>query len=793
MKAPIYWLKDYVDINVDINELAHLLTVSGSKVEAIEDLGKSIEKVVVGKIISMDEHPDADKLKITQVDVGKEVVQIVTGAPNVNVGDYIPVALVGAQLPGGALKKAKLRGVESYGMMCSIDELNLTHDYLPDAPKDGVYIFSNEPELGMDVKEVLGLKPVIEFEITSNRPDCFSMLGLARETAITLNTDFKRPEIIVKEKGKGNASDFVSVSIMDSELSSRYAARTVTDVKIEPSPEWMQRRLAAAGMRPINNIVDITNYVMLEMGQPMHAFDLKCVDGENIIVRSAQQGESITTLDGQERQLDSSMLVIADENKAVAIAGVMGGENSEITSETKMILLESATFNGASVRLTSKKIGIRSEASTRFEKGLDSENVIPALNRCAQLIEQLGAGKVTPGIVDCYPAKPEPVKVQLNDLEINHLLGTNIEKEWMIKLFEKLEFVVERDSMMLTVPSFRSDVRVIADLAEEVARFYDYNNIKPTLLSGGTSTIGRKTHSQKMESLIAQQMLSLGLYETYSFSFTSPKVWDRMRLPKEHALRDAVVITNPLGEDFSIMRTTTIPEMLGVIKTNYNRKVEEGGFFEISYVYNPIKDQFLPEERKVLTIGLYGDTDFYYLKGIVEQLFVQININNADFSPEKNNPSYHPGRCARVSLGNIDIGYIGEIHPEVASNFECPNRTYIAVLDIGPMIENSNMEKEYSGLPKYPAIGRDIALIVNEGVLVKDINAVILQRGGKILEQVKLFDVYKGEQVPEGMKSVAYNLTFRSRDRTLVDEEVSKAMGNILHELKTRLNATLRE
>ncbi|HZK26875.1 MAG TPA: phenylalanine--tRNA ligase subunit beta [Thermoclostridium sp.] len=793
MKAPIYWLKDYVDINVDINELAHLLTVSGSKVEAIEDLGKSIEKVVVGKIISMDEHPDADKLKITQVDVGKEVVQIVTGAPNVNVGDYIPVALVGAQLPGGALKKAKLRGVESYGMMCSIDELNLTHDYLPDAPKDGVYIFSNEPELGMDVKEVLGLKPVIEFEITSNRPDCFSMLGLARETAITLNTDFKRPEIIVKEKGKGNASDFVSVSIMDSELSSRYAARTVTDVKIEPSPEWMQRRLAAAGMRPINNIVDITNYVMLEMGQPMHAFDLKCVDGENIIVRSAQQGESITTLDGQERQLDSSMLVIADENKAVAIAGVMGGENSEITSETKMILLESATFNGASVRLTSKKIGIRSEASTRFEKGLDSENVIPALNRCAQLIEQLGAGKVTPGIVDCYPAKPEPVKVQLNDLEINHLLGTNIEKEWMIKLFEKLEFVVERDSMMLTVPSFRSDVRVIADLAEEVARFYDYNNIKPTLLSGGTSTIGRKTHSQKMESLIAQQMLSLGLYETYSFSFTSPKVWDRMRLPKEHALRDAVVITNPLGEDFSIMRTTTIPEMLGVIKTNYNRKVEEGGFFEISYVYNPIKDQFLPEERKVLTIGLYGDTDFYYLKGIVEQLFVQININNADFSPEKNNPSYHPGRCARVSIGNTDIGYIGEIHPEVASNFECPNRTYIAVLDIDPMIENSNMEKEYSGLPKYPAIGRDIALIVNEGVLVKDINAVILQRGGKILEQVKLFDVYKGEQVPEGMKSVAYNLTFRSRDRTLVDEEVSKAMGNILHELKTRLNATLRE
>ncbi len=793
MKAPISWLKDYVDINVDMKKLAHLVTISGSKVEAIDDLGKSIDKVVVGRIVSMEPHPDADRLKITQVDVGKEVIQIVTGAPNVSTGDYIPVALVGAQLPGGVIKETKLRGVESYGMMCSIEELNLTHDYLPDAPKDGVYIFNNEPELGMDVKEVLGLEPVIEFEITSNRPDCFSIVGLARETAVTLGTDFKKPEITVKEEGEGKASDFVSVSIRNSELCSRYAARTVTDVNIQPSPEWMQRRLAAAGMRPINNIVDITNYVMLEMGQPMHAFDLKCVDGGNIIVRSAQDGETITTLDGQKRKLDSSMLVIADENKPVAIAGVMGGANSEVTSESKMILLESATFNGTSVRLTSKKVGIRSEASNRFEKGLDSENVIKALDRCAQLIEQLGAGRVIPGIVDCYPVKPEPVKVQINDVEINRLLGTNIDKEWMFELFEKLEFEVDRDSMMLTIPTFRPDVRVMADLAEEVARFYDYNNIKPTLLSGATSTIGKKNHNQKMEDLIAQLMLSLGLFETYSFSFTSPKVWDRMRLPEEHIFRDAVVITNPLGEDFSIMRTTTIPEMLGIIKTNYNRKVEEGGFFEISYVYKPIKEQLLPEERKVLTIGLYGNVDFYYLKGIVEQLFAQMNITNADYSPEKNHPSYHPGRCARVSLGNTDIGYIGEIHPEVASNFECPKRTYIAVLDISHMIENSNMVKEYSGLPKYPAIGRDIALIVDEGVLVKDIEAVIKQRGGKILEQIKLFDVYKGEQVPEGMKSVAYTLTFRSMDRTLVDEEVNKTMSKILHGLKTNLNATLRE
>lgn len=792
MKAPISWLKDYVNINVDVEKLAELVTLSGSKVEAVEDLGKSIENVVVGKIISMEKHPNADKLRVAQVDVGKEVIQVVTGAPNVKEGDYIPVALVGAQLPGGKIKASKLRGVESYGMMCSIEELNLTRDYLPDAPENGVYVFSNKPEVGRDVREVLGLEPVLDFEITSNRPDCFSIVGLARETAVTLSADFKKPEITVKEEGKGKASDFASVEIKNPELCSRYAARIVTDVKVEPSPEWMQRRLAAAGMRPINNIVDITNYVMLEMGQPMHAFDLKCLDGGKIIVRTARDDEDITTLDGQKRQLDSSMLVIADENKPVAIAGVMGGENSEVTSETKMLLLESANFNGTSVRLTSKKVGIRSEASNRFEKGLDVENVIPALNRCAQLIEELGAGKVVPGIVDCYPVKSETVKIELNDREINNLLGTDVTREWMLDLFERLEFGVDRNSGILTVPSFRPDVRVQADLAEEVARFYDYNNIKPTLLAGKASTLGKKTYSQKMEDLIMQQMLSFGLYETYTFSFTSPKVWDKLRLPKEHELRNAVVISNPLGEDFSIMRTTTIPEMLGVIRTNYNRKVEEGRFFEISYVYRPLKDQPLPEERKVLTIGLYGNTDFYYLKGIVEQLFVQMNIKNADFSPEKNHPAYHPGRCARVSIGQTTIGYIGEIHPEVAGNFECPNRTYIAVLDIKPMIENSNMSKEYKGLPKYPAIVRDIALVVKDEIPVKEIEKVIWRLGENILEEIKLFDVYKGEQVPQGMKSVAYTLTFRSPDKTLTDDEVSRIMEKILNGLKTELNATLR-
>ena len=473
MKVPVSWLKDYVDINVDAEKLADLMTLSGSKVEAVEDLGKDIENVVTGRIVSMEKHPNADKLKVARVDIGKETIQVVTGAPNVKEGDHIPVALVGAKLPGGTIKASRLRGIESYGMMCSIEELNISRDYLPDAPEDGVYVFHNKPEVGRDIREVLGLEPVLEFEITSNRPDCLSVIGLAREAAVTLSTDLKKPEIKVKEEGKGKASDYASVEIKNPELCSRYAARIVTDVKIEPSPEWMQRRLAAAGMRPINNIVDITNYVMLEMGQPMHAFDLNYLDGGKIIVRTAGDGEEITTLDGQKHKLDSSMLVIADENKPVAIAGVMGGENSEVTHETKTILLESANFNGTSVRLTSKKVGIRSEASNRFEKGLDAENVLPAINRCAQLIEELGAGKVVPGIVDCYPVKTEDIRIELDDKRINSLLGTDITREWMLDLFERLEFGVDRNTGVLTVPSFRADVRLQADLAEEVARFYD--------------------------------------------------------------------------------------------------------------------------------------------------------------------------------------------------------------------------------------------------------------------------------------------------------------------------------
>ncbi len=793
MKAPITWLKDFVDIHVDVKAYAHALTLSGSKVEGIEDLGESIDKVVVGKILSMEQHPNADKLKITQVDVGTEVLQVVTGAPNVQTGDIIPLALPGARLPGGTIKPSKLRGVESFGMMCSIEELNLTKDYLPDAPDDGVYVFRSNPGLGRDVKEVLGLEPVVDFEITSNRPDCFSIIGLARESAVTLKEAFKGPTITVREEGAGKASDFVSVAITNPELCSRYAARVVTDVKIGPSPVWMQSRLAAAGMRPINNIVDITNYVMLEMGQPMHAFDLKYVQGGKIIVRTARENENITTLDGQERKLNPSMLVISDENRSVAIAGVMGGENSEVTEQTNVLLLESANFNGTSVRLTAKKVGIRSEASSRFEKGLDIENVIPAINRAAQLIEELGAGKVVPGIVDCNPVKAETTTLPLNVDYINQLLGTKIDGSWMLDLLEKLEFEVDRQAMVVIAPSFRPDIQCEADLAEEVARFYDYNNIQATLLQGRASTQGRKTYVQKMSEFIQQQMLSSGLYETYTYSFTSPKVFDKLNLPVDHELRNTVVISNPLGEDFSIMRTTTIPEMLGVIRTNYSRKVEQGRFFEMSYVYKPVKGELLPEEISTLTIGLYGDADFYLLKGIVEQMLAQLNIHSFDFSPVTDHPAFHPGKTAKLAINGVLVGYLGEIHPEVAENFECPAQTYIAVLDVKSLIDNADMIRQYKHLPRYPAVSRDIAMLIRDEVLVKEIEAVIRKQGGKLIEEVRLFDVYRGDQVPEGMKSVAYNITFRAPDRTLVDDDVNKAMEKILSGLKSNLDANLRE
>ncbi len=798
MKAPIKWLSDYVNINVPIKEYTDLLTLSGSKVEGVEDMGKDIEKVVVGKIISIEKHPDAEKLRICKVDIGCEVLQIVTGAPNVKEGDYIPLALVGAKLPGGEIKLSKLRGVESFGMMCSIDELNLTKDYLPDAPDYGVYVFSETQELGADVKDVLDLDKVVEFEITSNRPDCLSIIGLARETAATLSEAFKNPKTEVKEEAGGSINDLVSIEIKNPELCYRYAARAVKDVKIEPSPAWMQRRLAAAGMRPINNIVDITNYVMLEYGQPMHAFDLDQVQGGKIIVRTPKDGEAMRTLDGQDRNLEPEMLLICDENRPIGVAGVMGGENSEITEKTNTILLESATFKGSSIRITGKKMGLRSEASIRFEKGLDTENAIPALNRCAELIELLGAGKIVKGIADCN-CKPYQKRVmKLEPDRINSFLGSDIQTTEMIKILESLEFEVDEKNMTLIPPSFRGDIVELADLCEEVARFYGYNNIKPSLLSGKESMQGRKTYKQKMEDVIRNTMTGCGLNEAYTLSFASPKVFDTINLPKDHYLRNAVVISNPLGEDFSLMRTTTLPDMLKSLSINYNRNNSEAALFEMAYVYIPIEGEVLADERETLTIGMYGGTsDFYELKGMIEELLSAMGIKNYEFRPEKEESSFHPGRTAKLYVEgkNKEMLYaatLGEVHPQVAENYECPGRTYVALADVGVLIAASTTEKHYSQLPKFPAITRDLAVVVSEELYVAQILQAIKQKGGEYLEDVSIFDVYKGAQVPDGMKSVAIALSFRASDRTLKDEDVNIAMERILKNLEKSFDAQRR-
>jgi len=796
MKLPLKWLKDFTDIKADVREYAEAMTLSGSKVEGFEKLGEEIDRVVVGRIISVEKHPDADRLLVTEVDTGNETIQIVTGATNIKVNDLVPVALDGSSLPGGKkIKKGKLRGVESCGMMCSISELGVTKEDFPNAVEDGIFILDESCVPGTDIKEILGLNDtVVEFEITSNRPDCFSILGLARESAATFGTAFNKPHISVKELGdpiEGQAS----VEILAPELCSRYAARIVKNVKIESSPAWMQERLKAAGVRPINNIVDITNYVMLEYGQPMHAFDLENLKEHKIIVRRAAQGEKMQTLDGQDRELDDTMLVIADAGRPVAVAGVMGGANSEITSGTKTILFESATFNGTSVRLTAKKLGMRTEASGRFEKGLDPENVIDAVNRAAQLVEELGAGVVCKGIIDCYPVKAEKRTVPFNPGRINSLLGTEISADVMKNILSRLEIEVDDAAGTAAVPTFRPDLECDADLAEEVARFYDYNNIKATLLEGKAATVGGRTYKQKLEQIIAQTMQFCGFSEIYTYSFTSPKVFDKINLPEDSELRKAVVITNPLGEDYSIMRTTTLPDMLGVLATNYNRRVEEVRFFEMSYVYLPkaLPLTELPYEKPVLTLGMYGgNTDFYDLSGVTEELMSVLGIKKFSLEAVHDDPSFHPGRTARLVINGRECGILGEIHPAVSEKFEAAQRNYIAMIDIEPLIDGAVLKPEYKPLPKFPAVTRDIAMLVDDHVPVKQIERQIASKAGKILEEVRLFDVYKGKQVPDGKKSVAYSILFRAADRTLTDEEVGKAMADIVKALSEKLGAQLR-
>jgi len=796
MKLPLKWLKDYTDINVSAKEYSDALTLSGSKVEGYEELGAEIDRVVVGRITKIEKHPDADRLQVTEVDIGSETIQIVTGATNIKVNDIIPIALDGSSLPGGKkIRKGKLRGIDSNGMMCSIAELGVTKEEFPYAVEDGIFILQGNPALGSDIKEYLGLNDtVVEFEITSNRPDCFSIIGLARESAATFGTPFKIPDIKLKELGDpidGQAS----VEIQAPDLCSRYCARIVKDVKIKASPRWMQERLKAAGVRPINNIVDITNYVMLEYGQPMHAFDLKNLKENKIIVRRAADGEKMQTLDDQDRVLDSSMLVIADAERAVAVAGVMGGANSEIEPDTKTILFESATFDGISVRLTAKKLGMRTEASGRFEKGLDPENTIDAINRAAQLVEQLGAGTVCRGIIDNYPVKAVKKVITFNPGRINALLGTDIGVDKMKEIFKNLEIEVNEAAGTVTAPTFRPDLECEADIAEEVARFYDYNNIKATLLEGKAATVGGKTWKQKIEDLVRKTMQACGLSEIYTYSFTSPKVFDLINLPADSELRKTIVIKNPLGEDYSIMRTTTLPDMMEVLATNYNRRVDEAKLFELSHVYLPesLPLTDLPYEKPVLTIGMYGNVDFYDLSGAVEELMAALGIKRYSLEPVTDDPSLHPGRTARLVIKGRNCGILGEVHPGVAEKFGAAQRNYVGIIDVEPLVAEASLKPDYKPLPRFPAVSRDIAMLVDDSIMVKQIEKLISSKAGKYLEEVKLFDVYKGKQVPEGKKSVAYSITFRASDRTLTDDEVGKAMADIVGALSEKLGAQLRE
>ena len=806
MKTSLSWINDYVDIkDISVKEFVDKMTTTGSKVEKVENLGQEIQGVVTGKIVQLEKHPDADKLQVSKVDIGNEIIQVVTGAQNVKIGDVIPVATVGATLPGGIkIKKGKLRGVESLGMMCSIHELNLTKEDYPDAADDGIFILSNDLPLGVDVKEIFNIdETVIEFEITSNRVDCFSVIGLAREAAAAFNKKLVKPAINIKEVEE-KASDVISVEVLNNDYCKRYAARVIRNVKVEKSPKWIRDRLKSCGIRPINNIVDVTNFVMLEMGQPMHAFDLSKISNNKLVVRNANNGEKITTLDEVERSLDNNMLVISDSDKPLAIAGIMGGQYSGISDNTTDIVLECANFDSANVRMTSKKLGLRSDSSSLFEKGLNIDNVILAINRATSLICEVSGGKALEGIIDSNKKEVEVKILPVDSNRINRLLGTDIKEQEMFDILERLEFIVNQSEKTVLVPSFRSDIENMADLAEEIARLYGYNNIKSTLLENVTPTVGGKTKIQKAEDKIKEVLLSGGLHEILTYTFTSPKVFDKLELEVGSTLRNVITISNPLGEDYSVMRTTPVPEMLSALGQNNTKRQDVAHLFEISKVFLKTPDGPNPVEMEILNVGMYGNVDFYGLKGIVEDIFEELKIRHYEILPCEfkeganlvtgtSKEMFHPGRCAEIRLKGEVIGRLGEVHPNVSKNFKCPERTYIACLNIAMLEACSVDREEYKKLPKFPEITRDISFTLPRDIMVKQIEDILKQRGGKILESFKLFDVYQGKQVGEGLKSVAYSLKFRASDRTLTDEEVSKTMKKIIDGLQRNLNATLRD
>ncbi|MBE6903529.1 MAG: phenylalanine--tRNA ligase subunit beta [Ruminococcaceae bacterium] len=792
MKLSIKWLKDYVDINPDPKEYSEALTITGSKVEGFECVGDTIKNIVVGKILKIEKHPDADKLIVCQVDVGEnEPVQIVTGANNVSEGDIIPVCKDGAVLPDGRkIKAGKLRGVVSNGMLCSLSELGLTKNDYPYAIEDGIFIMQEECSIGQDITEVLGLDDtVVEFEITSNRPDCLSVIGLARETAATYNLPLKLHTPVVKESD-GKISDYIDVEVKEPTLCTRYCARVVKNVKIEPSPSWLRARLRSCGVRPINNIVDITNYVMLEYGQPMHAFDYECITGKKINVRCASNGEKMNTLDGVERTLQDSILVIADNERAIGLAGIMGGENSEIKDSTVTVVFESACFNAPCVRLGAKKVGLRTESSSRYEKGLDPNNALPALDRACELVNLLNAGEVVSGLIDINNSSSERNSFPLEAEWINKFLGIDISTEQMTQYLKNID--VEVKDGKVYVPTFRSDLQHKADIAEEIARFYGYDKIPSNVFSGKV-LCGRLNERQKFEKDIINSFVANGLYEIATYSFISPKFYDKIGLDGEQIKKESVVILNPLGEDTSIMRRMMLPSMLETLTRNYNFRNESAALFELGKIYIPDEDSNkLPDERTTLCVGMYKNKmDFFDIKGVLQEIFDELNIVKVSYEAKSDISYYHPGRTAGIYVNGKYVGVVGQVHPFIAKNYGVEAELYCAEIDVEELYACERKKAVYTGLPKFPALTRDLALVCEDELPVAAIEAAIRKGANNILEEAQLFDVYKGKQIEQGKKSVAYSLVFRNKEKTLSDEEVDSAMKKIFKELE-KIGAFLR-
>lgn len=805
LKTSLSWIKAYVpDLDVTAQEYTDAMTLSGTKVEGFEKLDKDLDKIVIGQIEKIERHPDADKLIVCQVNIGEQKLQIVTGASNVREGHKVPVVLPGGRVAGGhdgsktpggiKIKKGKLRGVESCGMMCSIEELGSTEEMYPDAPSDGIYILPGDAQIGASAIEALGLNDVVfEYEVTSNRVDCFSVIGIAREAAATFGKAFHPP--VVPETGNTeDANSYIKVSVENAKLCPRYCARVVKNIKIAPSPQWLQRRLASVGIRPINNLVDITNYVMEEYGQPMHAYDLDTIAGGKIVVKTARDGDKFTTLDGQERCLDKDVLMICDGEKPIGIAGIMGGENSMITEQVRTVLFEAACFDGVNIRKSSKRVGLRTDASGKFEKGLDPNNAKAAIDRACQLVEEMGAGEVTGGMADVYKEMKKPVRVPFDAEEINRLLGTCISEQDMLCYLERIGLGYDLPAKEVIAPTFRPDLLCMADLAEEIARFYGYDNI-PSTLPRGEATAGKLTFKLKVEAVARDIAEFCGFSQGMSYSFESPKVFDKLLLPDDSPLRSAVQIMNPLGEDYSIMRTSPLNGMLVSLAFNYNRRNKNVRLYELGNIYQPKQPQMteLPHERMQFTLGMYGEGDFYSMKGVVEEFFEKLGMKHKEaYCSDSGKPYLHPGRQAAILYEGNTAGYLGEVHPAVAEAYGIGERTYIAVLDLPVILEYATFDRKYTGIAKYPAVTRDISMVVPKSILAGQIEDTIEKKGGAYLESCRLFDLYEGAQIKEGFKSLAYTIVFRAGDKTLEEADVSEAVNKILKALEA-LGIELRQ